>query len=316
MKEEACILIIDDESSMLNEFENVFTKEGYQVRKAQTWPEAYEYLKNQKFNVVITDVDMPDVDYQQAIKEIKSADKTTYVITSAGYSEIDKAMESLNHGAQNYISKPFDPIDIIASIRRVIEKQKLQSDNVQLFDTIKALALALDARDHYTHGHSQEVTDYAVAIAGDMDLALEDIERIRDAGMLHDIGKIGIRDEVLLKPGRLTEEEYTQIKKHPEIGRKILEPVRSLADKIPLIYHHHERFDGHGYPEGLAGDNIPLGARILSVADAYQAMTSDRPYRKALPQEVAISELNKGRDKQFDSRIVDIFIDVLKKNKV
>ncbi|MFH2137011.1 MAG: HD domain-containing phosphohydrolase [Candidatus Omnitrophota bacterium] len=314
MKEDTFILVIDDEQSVLESFAEVFEKEGYQVTLSETWAQAYEELKRRKFNLVITDVNMPDVGYEQVIKDVKHSNKSTYVLTTAGYSDIDKAMDSLHHGAQDYISKPFDPIDIINSMRRIVEKQKLQSDNIQLFETIKALAMALDARDHYTHGHSQQVTDYSVAIATEMDLSLEDIERIRDAGLLHDIGKIGIADAVLLKPGRLTDEEYAQIRKHPEIGKKILSPVRSLTDKIPLIYHHHERYDGGGYPDGLKGENIPLGARILAVADSYQAMTSDRPYRKALPMEVAISELNKGRDKQFDTKIVDIFIEVLKKN--
>ncbi|MDD5746826.1 MAG: HD-GYP domain-containing protein, partial [Candidatus Omnitrophica bacterium] len=228
-------------------------------------------------------------------------------------SDIELAMESIRNGAHDYMTKPFDPADVTVLLRKIVEKQRLQSDNIQLFDTIKVLALALDARDHYTHGHSQQVTDYSVAIAREMGLSAEDIDRIRDAGILHDIGKIGIPDAILLKPGRLTAEEYACIKKHPEIGKTILEPVACLADKIPLIYHHHERVDGKGYPVGLEGDAIPLGARILAVADAYQAMTSDRPYRLALPIQTAMAELEINKGKQFDEKIVDVFIRVLKR---
>lgn len=313
MSEDTYILIIDDEESVLKEFENTFNKEGYKVRTSQTWAEAVRYLKELSFNVVIADVNMPDIDYKDMIGAIKKEHKATYIITTTGYSDIERAMDSVNAGAQDYISKPFDPVDLTSSMRKVIEKQNLTDDNMQLLETIKALATALDARDHYTHGHSQQVTEYAVAIATDLMLSKEEIERIRDAGLLHDIGKIGISDAVLLKPGRLTDEEYEAIRQHPEIGKKILAPVRSLQDKIPLIYHHHERFDGSGYPEGLKAEQIPLGARILAVADAYQAMTSDRPYRKALPQEVAISELEKGKDRQFEAKLVDVFVAVLKK---
>ena len=313
MSEDTYILIIDDEESVLGEFENTFVKEGYEVKKASTWQDAVCQLKELSFNVVIADVNMPDINYKDMIAAIKKENKSIYVITTTGYSDIERAMDSINAGAQDYISKPFDSVDLVSSMRKVVEKQHLQNDNMQLIETIKALATALDARDHYTHGHSQEVTDYAVAIATDLMLPKEEIERIRDAGLLHDIGKIGISDAVLLKPGRLTDEEFMVIRQHPEIGKKILAPVRSLQDKIPLIYHHHERYDGGGYPEGLKGDEIPLGARILAVADAYQAMTSDRPYRKALPQEVAINELEKGKDKQFEAKMVDVFVSILKK---
>ncbi len=313
MRESTYILVVDDEQGILDSFSEVFSKEGYQVTKAGNWFEARQHIKTQQYNVIIADVKLPDVGYQEMIENIKEDNQYAYIITSAGFTDIDAAMESLQHGAHDYMSKPFDPSDIVTTMRRIVDKQRLQADNLQLFDTIKVLALALDARDHYTHGHSQQVTEYAVDIAREIGLSCKEIDNIRDAGILHDIGKIGIPDAILLKPGRLTEEEYAQIKKHPVIGKKILEPVNCLADKIPLIYHHHERIDGQGYPEGLEGDNIPLGARILSVADAYQAMTSDRPYRKALPTLIAIEELKRFKGRQFDPDIVDAFLRVLKR---
>jgi len=313
MKTSTYILVIDDEPAVLDSFSTILTAEGYQTTKASSWFEASEHLKIRTYNIIISDVHLPDIGYKQMIETIKQANQYSFIITTAGFSDIDLAMESIQQGANDYMTKPFDPVDIVASIRKLVEKQRLQSDNQQLFDTIKVLALALDARDHYTHGHSQEVTEYSVVIAQEMNLSKEEITIIRDAGLLHDIGKIGIPDAVLLKPGRLTEEEYAHIKKHPEIGRKILSQVSSLAEIIPLIYHHHERYDGSGYPEGLSGEMIPLGARILAVSDAYQAMTSDRPYRKALPMQVAIDELERFKGKQFDPTIVETFLRILKR---
>ncbi len=313
MKDSTYILVVDDEQGVLDSFSEIFVQEGYQVTKAKNWFEAEQHIKAQQYNIVIADVRLPDIGYSEMIETIKEENKYAYIITSADFADIDAAIESLQHGAHDYMSKPFDPSDIVTTMRKIVEKQRLQADNLQLFDTIKVLALALDARDHYTHGHSQQVTEYAVDIAREMGLSFKEIDIIRDAGVLHDIGKIGIPDAILLKPGRLTEEEYAEIKKHPVIGKKILEPVNCLADKIPLIYHHHERIDGKGYPEGLEGDNIPLGARILAVADAYQAMTSDRPYRKALPSLIAIEELKRYKGRQFDPDIVDAFLRVLKR---
>jgi putative two-component system response regulator len=313
MKNDVNILIIDNDSSVLDGLAEIFIAEGYQVFKAGNWFDAKNYVKMTPFNVIFADVKLSDIGYREMIEKIREDNKYAFIVTTAGFSDIELAMESVQFGAHDYLSKPFDPSDTTVLIRKMVEKQRLQSDNIQLFDTIKVLALALDARDHYTHGHSREVTEYAVAIAKEMGLPVKEIEIIRDAGILHDIGKIGIPDAVLLKPGRLTEEEYEQIKKHPEIGKSILQPVNCLADKIPLIYHHHERVDGTGYPAGLAGENIPLGARILAVADAYQAMTSDRPYRKALSMQIAIGELEKFKGKQFDPQIVDIFLRILKR---
>lgn len=313
MKDSTYILVVDDEQGVLDSFSEVFSNEGYQVTKAKNWSEARRHIKTQQYNIIIADVKLPDVGCQEMIDDIKEENKYAYIITSAGFTDIDTAMKSLQHGAHDYMSKPFDPSDIVTTMRKIVDKQRLQADNLQLFDTIKVLALALDARDHYTHGHSRQVTEYAVDIAREMGLSFKEIDIIRDASILHDIGKIGITDAILLKPGRLTEEEYAEIKKHPVIGKKILEPVNCLADKIPLIYHHHERIDGQGYPEGLKGDDIPLGARILSVADAYQAMTSDRPYRKALPALIAIEELKRFKGRQFDPNIVDAFLRVLKR---
>ena len=195
--------------------------------------------------------------------------------------------------------------------------KQLDGKNTELrtayIQTIRALAEAIDAKDSYTRGHSERVAVYASRLGDRMGLRKELIERIYFAGLLHDVGKIGIPDAIISKPARLTPEEYEEIKKHPEIGAKILEPVEFLRSIVPCVRHHHEWFDGgkKGYPDRLAGDQIPLPARVIVVADTVEAMTSDRPYRKALSIDVVVSELHKYSGTQFDPVVVDAFLTLL-----
>ncbi len=197
-------------------------------------------------------------------------------------------------------------------------------ENARLFESLEeiyievitALASAIDARDAYTHGHSNRVTEYAVAIAEEMDMPPTDIDIIRNAGILHDVGKIGIKEEILKKTGRLSEEERREMEYHPFIGTKILQSVKLLEPVLPIVYHHHEWYDGSGYPDGLRGEEIPLGSRVISVADAFESMTSDRPYRKAMPLEDAIEQLKQGSGTQFDPRIVSVFLGLVERGRI
>jgi putative nucleotidyltransferase with HDIG domain len=195
--------------------------------------------------------------------------------------------------------------------------KQLDGKNTELrtayIQTIRALAEAIDAKDAYTRGHSERVAVYASRIGHQMGLRKELIERIYFAGLLHDVGKIGIPDAIITKPDKLTREEYDEMKKHPEIGAKILEPVEFLSSIVPCVRHHHEWYDGckSGYPDRLAGDQIPLPARVIVVADTVEAMTSDRPYRKALPIDTVVEELHKYSGSQFDPIVVDSFLRLL-----
>jgi hypothetical protein len=186
--------------------------------------------------------------------------------------------------------------------------QKIQDS---YFEIVKALAQAIEAKDPYTHGHSERVMQYTVQIAQKLELPKKEIDSLRYAAILHDIGKIGVRGIVLNSPKGLSSEEYDEIKKHPLVGESIIKPIELLQPIRPLIRHHHEWYNGKGYPDGLSGGNIPLGARILAVADAYDAMKSDRPYRKALSEETTIQELKRGSGTQFEPKIVEVFLEIL-----
>lgn len=223
-------------------------------------------------------------------------------------------------GVINLESNTSFTTDIINLLKSFSEQAAVAINNARLyrkiqdsyFEIVKALAQAIEAKDPYTHGHSERVMEYAVQIAQKLGLPEEEIETLRYAGILHDIGKIGVRGIVLNNPNGLTGEEYDEIKKHPLVGEGIIKPIELLQPIRPLIRHHHEWYNGKGYPDGLSGENIPLGARILVVADAYDAMKFDRPYRKALTEETIIQELKRGSGIQFEPKIVEIFLEILK----
>jgi|GEM_PF-3362770 len=203
---------------------------------------------------------------------------------------------------------------IAAQCASPIVNAKLYQNIRNLYkSTLKVLANALDAKDSYTHGHSQRVAEYSLAIAGELGLSAKEKDDLEFAALLHDIGKIGIRDNILCKPGKLTDEEFKIIQMHPVMSAQILEPVEFLVDKIPIVKHHHERFDGRGYPSKIKGEEIPLGARIICVADTFDAMTSNRSYRKGLPAQVALEELKRCSGAQFDPVMVEAFLRVFDK---
>ena len=219
-------------------------------------------------------------------------------------------------------SGPFAPSDV-DFLSVLCSQAAIAIKNSQLFEELQdhfigttvALAVALEAKDPYTRGHSERVARYAARIAEEMGFSRQDVEKIRCAGLIHDIGKIGIPDAVLLKEGRLTDEEYREVKRHPAVGADIIRPVPALQDVVPMVSSHHERYDGRGYNLGYQGNDIPLGARILAVADSFEAMTSNRPYRTAMSREKAIEELLAGSGTQFDPEVIKAFVRVLQRDR-
>jgi putative nucleotidyltransferase with HDIG domain len=198
----------------------------------------------------------------------------------------------------------------------VLENLNLYKNLQQVYlGVIKTLSMAVDAKDHYTYGHSQRVTEYVISMAEEMRLDPEMKKVAEAAAVIHDIGKIGIREEILLKPGRLTDDEFTEIKKHPVTGSDMVKPIEFLSALAPLIYYHHQHYNGGGYPDKITGEDIPLVARMITVADSYDAMVSDRPYRKGLPEETALKELKRCSGTQFDPDLVTIFLKIIRDKK-
>jgi len=217
-------------------------------------------------------------------------------------------------GAFPYNPSDIELVSILSSQAAIaIENARLFEDAQEAnFDSIRALTEALEVKDAYTRGHSDRLVRYAMTIAEKLGLSLQKREEVMYAAILHDIGKIGVREEVLNKPASLTPEEYEEMKSHPAKGAEIVKKIKSLKSVVPLVYHHQERYDGKGYPEGLAGDQIPIGARIVSVLDAFDAMTSNRVYRRAPGYRYALDELKRNAGTQFDPKVVDTFLETLR----
>jgi putative nucleotidyltransferase with HDIG domain len=251
-------------------------------------------------------------DYKELPKVGKKTDLT---LISAPLVNKDNLVGVIN--CERVLSKkgPFTPenLDLLETLASqasiAIENARLYHNLLNVYlETIRSLAAAIDAKDSYTHGHSRRVTDLSVGIALEMGLAKTEVDTIRHASLLHDVGKIGISEQILLKPGRLTDEEFETIKSHPHIGAGILNSIEFLKNVCEIIKHHHERYDGRGYPSALNADEIPLGSRIICVADSFDAITSHRPYRKPLTFQEAIDEVVRCAGSQFDPKVVDAFI--------
>ena len=324
------VLLVDDDECLRLLMREWLELAGYIVEEAADGVEGLEMLDGGRFNIFLTDISMPRMDGITLLKEaIKLNSSIASVVVSAS-AELSTAISALRLGACDYIAKPFSSEALLITIERALHKKELewqladyrlnlekkvkeQTDviNLMYVRSIDAMVNALEAKDFYTRGHSQRVMTYSVATAKEMRMVDEDIENLQRASVLHDIGKIGIRDMVINKPGELTPEEFKEVVRHPGISVSIIEPIPFFQPLLPVIMHHHERYDGQGYPAGLAGDEIPLASRILSVADTFDAMTSTRPYRKALPTDDAVAELRRCAGVQFDPDVVSTFIECL-----
>jgi len=337
MDGERKVLVVDDEAAVRDMLTRALVGRGFQCVAAENGLRALARLEREEHGVVVADVRMPELDGLELLKRIKARWPLTEVILITGVFELRCGIEAMRNGAYDYVTKPFTIEDVVFAIERAFYKRDLEIQNrhyqenleaevelrtlellesnqqlQQLFvSMLKTLANTLEAKDQYTHGHSERVAAHAVGVAAQLQLPDGDRSRIELAGLLHDIGKIGVSEELLHKPGQLTSEEFEHIKTHCAIGERILRPVDEFAPILDFVRHHHERFDGRGYPDGLDGASLSLGAKILAVCDAYDAMTSQRPYRSPHTPEHACDELRRCRGTQFDPTIADTFLDVL-----
>ena len=325
------IIVVDDDPIILKRAWNTLTDAGFKVVVLKSGKALLDHIKdNAAPDLILMDISMPEMDGFEIIKELKKTEtgwRDVPVIFLTANDDEDTETKGLSLGAMDFIRKPFVPSVLVLRVRHAVELVRLQRDLESMVDektrenenlflhVVESLADAIDAKDNYTNGHSGRVAVYSKKIAARYGYDEKRQEKIFMMGLLHDVGKIGVPDEVINKPGRLTDEEFACIKKHPAIGGKILSNIKEMPELAAGAKWHHERYDGRGYPEGLAGENIPEEARIIAVADAYDAMTSNRSYRGALPQETVRGEIEKGKGSQFDPKFADIMLGMIDDDK-
>src|SRR5512133_1704205 len=328
------ILIVDDDSSVRDVISVLLTEEGYAVTAVSSAQAALDAAQLSEYSLAISDVRMPGKDGFWLLERMRELHPDTAVVMLTAFGDTEAAVECLRNGAADYLLKPPKVTELVRAIERALGRRRLElarhryrrslEDRVRektaelsrtlrdlestYSQTLWTLVAALDAREHETSDHSQRVVRVTLAIARRLGLPEKDLPDIGRGALLHDIGKIGVPDAILLKPGRLTPEEWVEMRKHPQIGFNILGSVDFLQVPAEMVLCHQERFDGGGYPRGLSGEAIPLSARIFSVADCFDAMTSDRPYRKHTTHDNARRAILRCAGTQFDRRCADAFL--------
>ena len=322
------ILVVDDEIINVKIVENILMQD-YEVLCALSGQEALEILEKEVPSMILLDLHMPGMTGLEVLEKIHTMERVSNVpvVFLTADNERETEVRIFKAGAMEYIQKPFQPEVVLQRIGRLLElyrlqhsmQQEVEKKTQQLKESslrvkrlsvqiMMSLASAIDAKDAYTKGHSTRVAQYSCELARRIGKSPREVDDIYYIGLLHDIGKIGISDEIINKPGKLTDEEYVIIKSHPAIGAKILENISELPDISIGAHWHHERYDGKGYPNGLKGEQIPEIARIIGVADAYDAMTSRRSYRDVIPQQKVRNEIENGKGTQFDPVIADLML--------
>jgi putative two-component system response regulator len=322
------VLIVDDEYAGRETLQSVLEGEGYQLEMAENGMQAIEKAKKLLPDVILLDVMMPGMTGFEVCQRIRSDPEIAEIpiIVLTALDDRESLLTALKAGADDFISKPFDRYELRARLlgitrlnryqKLIQERTKLQEVNAQLLAayeaTIAGWSRALDLRDHDTDGHSRRVTQLTEKLARALGMSEEEIMHLRRGALLHDMGKIGIPDSILHKPDQLTEEEWVIMRKHPQLAYDMLHSVEYLHPALEISLNHHEKWDGTGYPRGLKGEEIPLTARLFAVVDVWDALTSDRPYRKAWSEEESLAYIREQSGKHFDPQVVDLFFKVIK----
>jgi putative two-component system response regulator len=328
------VLIVEDDAGVRGALEEVFVTDGYKCRVAGNGRVGLEIFQRERPPLTLTDIRMPVMDGLEFLQRARAIDGDAAIIVISGVGDVKTAIECLKCGAYDFIIKPVNVEGVLIAAERALERRQLRMERreyqimlerrvteatrdlaatlTELEDTyrttLEALGSALDTRDIGTHEHSRRVVGYSLTLARAHGLPESQLRDIEHGVLLHDIGKIGIPDGILLKPGPLGPEEWKIMRTHPDLGRRLVEPIPFLRGAVPIVYHHHERWDGTGYPTGLRGESIPLSARIFMVADAFDAMTFDRPYSVAISLEAARQEIRRCSGTHFDPAVVETFL--------
>lgn len=324
------IIAVDDEMGIVDSLSIFLKRSGYNFTGVTNPLEAIERVKQEHFDLMILDFIMEPIHGDKVVEEIRKFNKELYILLLTGHKDLAPPLETIRKlDIQGYCEKSdkFDQLLLLieSAMKSIAQMNEIKRINKELADTynklekayldsIQTLRYTVEAKDPYTRGHSDRVSEYSVLIGEKLGLTDDDIKTLRVGGLFHDIGKIGIPDSILLKESKLTDDEYSEIKNHPSIGAHILCNAEVFQDIIPIVKHHHERYDGKGYPSQLKGTDIPYLARITAVADAFDAMTSKRTYRNSMPIDIVRSEIEKNLGTQFDSEIGKIFLNILDNN--
>jgi len=322
------ILAVDDEVGIIDSLSIFLKRSGYSFTGITDPMEAIERIKNEHFDLLLLDFIMTPLHGDQVVEEIRKFNKELYILLLTGHKDLAPPLETIKRlDIQGYCEKSdkFDQLLLliesgIKSVEQMNEIKKINDELSETYDrlekaymeSIQTVRYTVEAKDTYTRGHSDRVSELSVLIGQKIGLNDDDIKRLRVGGLFHDVGKIGVPDSILQKNEKLTDTEYSEIKNHPTIGTHILSTATIFQDILPIVKHHHERYDGKGYPGNLEGEKIPYLARIAAVADAFDAMTSRRVYRDSLPMDIVISEFEKNKGTQFDPEIADTFLDIMK----
>ena len=327
-------MVVDSDSSSRSLLAHTLRSAGYEVSAFDTAQAGLEALEAAAYDVIVADACLPTLSGADFLAAVTTREVDVSVVMVIPADSPLTGVECLNAGAMDYVTRPLVTEDLLARVGRAIERRTLlderlryeqrveaqtaqsSHDQRRLFlGAVESLASALEARDPHTRGHSARVADLSIALGLALGLSEKRREQLRIAALLHDIGKIGIPDKVLNKRGRLSGGERAQVQMHPMIAVRILSPVLADSETVAIIQHHHERIDGSGYPDGLAGDDAPVGARVLAAADSFDAMTSERPYRAAYDRTQALDEMRRCAGTQLDSEVVDAFHMMLRRRE-
>ncbi len=307
-KSDLRILVADDDAGARELIAAILDAEGWPTpTTVEDGEAALQQIGQEHWDILVTDLDMPRMRGDELVVHALEEDPDLSIVVTTGDGTVGNAVDLIKKGATDFIPKPYDVDDFLASMERAKTRALGIHEVKGMRQTVEALLVALESKDRYLNGHSARVRDMAVKLGEISGLDRGQLRSLSHAALLHDIGKIGVHEDILNKAGVLTDNEYEIIKKHPQMSADIIAPVPFLNPSLKGVLHHHENWDGTGYPEGLSGEQIPLMARIIAVVDAFDAMTSDRSYRGALSEAEAIERIRAGSGSQFDPRIAQLF---------